>query len=103
MSLVLLDAFGSNPLPVRVGLLAEPQDAGSFFPTWDSPADVALQEVASSPIPEDCLPSVLHVTIGGPAHSSAHLWEDHAEISRIHLFSDTDARTAAPAQDISAI
>ena len=45
----------------------------------------------------------MHITIGGPPHSSSHLWSADPEILRLHLLSDTEAKTAAPARDVCAI
>ena len=98
-----LGAFVSSPLPLRIGQSESDQAAGSFFPTWDSTSVEALDGVSVSPVPEIGLPRVLHVIIGGTAYDSSHLWEDHPDISRLHLLADTSLKSAAPAQDVMAV
>ena len=54
-------------------------------------------------MPAEGLPGIVHITIGGPPHSSSHLWDSDPGILRLHLLSDTEAKTAAPARDAAAV
>jgi len=102
-----LGAFGSSPLPLRVGLFTAAEEgtqaAGSFSSPWNSTPEIALQDVSIPTLPDGEFPGIMHITIGGPPHSTSHLWDASPRISRLHLLSDTADRTTAPARDISAI